>query len=275
MNDINLGEINKLDNHTKRRRHMPVKCATVYQNRIWISCYLYNALYCYDYADGSMEYMGKFNDQDMRNNLHRQIIRFEDTLFFIPLYADGIDVYNIKEHCFEETIKYKYDERMTNRIALQISDEMVWLFPQDIKEPLYVLHTKEKKIESLFGWKKEIDKIFSADERYFVSASGICTDEKFVYAAIYNKGIILKISRETLEIRKIFSDEGYHFTGINCVEGTLFLTELESAGIVQIEENKAVHKIENSESDHVSIPYCGMVSVENGLLVVPYQLNDF
>lgn len=265
----------KLDSQTQQRRYMPIKCATVYQNRIWISSYLYNALYCYDYINNNMEYLGKFENQDMRENLHRQIIRYRDMLFFIPICADGIDVFNIKKQCFEDTIKSNFDEKVTNRIALQISDEIVWLFPQNIKESLYVLHTNMKTVEYLLGWKEEIENAFSDNDTYLVSASGICADGGKIYVAIYNKGIILEINRETLRIRKIFFDEKYHFVSINCLEGKLYLTEMESAGILQVEDDKARNKIENKEIDDVSIPYCGMVPVGNGFLVIPYHLNDF
>lgn len=260
--------------HTQQRRHMPIKCAVVYQNRIWISCYLYNALYCYDIASSNMEYLGKFENQDMRDNLHRQIIRCGDILFFVPIYADGIDVYNIKEQRFESTIKSSCNEKITNRIALQISDEMVWLLPQNIKEPLYVLYTKERRLEPFFAWKKEIDQIFYDDDTFFISASGICVNEKHIYMAIFDKGIILEIDRETVKVRKIFSDENYRFASINCLGNALYLTELGSSGIIQIEHNKVVCKIENREIDDVEIPYCGMVQVKKGFLVIPYHFND-
>lgn len=265
----------KLDSHNQQHKHMPIKCATVYQNRIWISCYLYNALYCYDYVDNNMEYLGKFDNQNMRDNLHRQIVRCGDKLFFIPICADGIDVYNIKEHCFEDTIKYGNDEKITNRIALSFSDEVVWLFPQNVKEQLYVLHTKEKKVEILFEWKREIDRLFSNDDTFLISASGICTDENNIYVTIYNKGTILQINRKTLKIRKIFFDEDYHFASIKCLGGMLYLTETGSADVVQIKDNKVINIIKNEKVNGVEIPYCGMVDVKNGLLVIPHHLNEF
>lgn len=264
-----------MDNHTHERRHMPIKCATVYQNRIWISSYLYNALYCYDCAENNMKYLGNFENQDQGDNLHRQIIRSEDILFFIPICADGIDVYNIKEQHFENTIKCCRDKKLTNRIALQISDEIVWLFPQNIKESLYVLYATEKRIECFIGWEKEINKTFANNETYLISASGICADEKNVYVAIYNQGFILKIDKETLKIQKIFSDEKYHFASVNYLDGVLYLTEIGSSGIVQVEGDNVINKIENREFNDVSIPYCGMVRVKNGFLVMPYHLNEF
>lgn len=252
-------------------RSMPIKCAVLEQDCIWISCYLYNGLYCFDIRNSRLDYKGTFDNQYMGENIHRQVIAHGDKLFFIPLWGKGIDVYNIRKECFEDTI-YDDEGTITNRIAVRVDENTIFLFAQNIRETMYVLHLESGHLVKEPNWGERIKSILPEGNCY-VSASGIDVAEGKVYLALFNTGCILEIDITTKQINKSCY-QGCAFAGLEYSDNTLYLTENGSAKVSKIENGKRMI-IERKGMPDVQYPYSGMVKTKQGWLLIPYELDSF
>lgn len=253
-------------------RSMPIKCAVWEQNYIWISCYLYNGLYCFDIMNNRLEYKGTFDNQYMGENIHRQVIAYGDRLFFIPLWGKGIDVYNIKKECFEDTI-YDEEKKITNRIAVKVDEKTIFLVAQNIRETLYVLHLESGRLEKVYEWKERIERVLPEKENYYVPASGIAAAEGKIYFVLLYTGLVLEINVATKEIGRSCY-QGHFFTGLAYSRGVLCLVENGSTKVSKVENGKLM-TIERKDMPNVKYPYSGMVQVKNGWLLIPHKLGDF
>lgn len=62
----------------------------------WYSALQENALYCEDLQTGDIRFVARFPTMDSFR-LHGSILCVDDVLYFAPMKAEGLDVYDIKE----------------------------------------------------------------------------------------------------------------------------------------------------------------------------------
>lgn len=87
---------------------LPIRVAEdciIYDNKVWYSCNMYNALCYIDLKTGEGRFVDFFPDEELFvQALYIKIFLYNECLYFIPYNAKNICVYDIKHNCFEKII---------------------------------------------------------------------------------------------------------------------------------------------------------------------------
>lgn len=245
---------------------------------IWFSGALFNSFWKYDRKEKKLNFISFFVNQDKGDRLHRKIIPYKEKLFFIPAEARGVDVFNREKMCWEKTIYPKDNHVLSNRIPLIISQNIVWLIPQCLKETLYILDMESCSINKEKRWEEKINQVFDGIEsNYSVPTKGICFVQNKIWMALYNENHIISIDVHNLEMYVINFDAKYHFHSIIHDGNSYWITQLYSNTIIKVrkfgaEVYEIINKIEGKNAD---VPYVSAISLKDKIILVPYELESF
>lgn len=77
----------------------------IYDNKVWYSCMMYNALCYIDLDSGEGKFVGFFPDEELFiQSLYMKVFLYQEHLYFIPFNAKNICVYDIRNNCFDKII---------------------------------------------------------------------------------------------------------------------------------------------------------------------------
>lgn len=253
---------------------------------LWVNNIVTNDLYC---LDATTYRVLKIIDLELEKNIENVTVQYfyiiasyEDSLFLFPSECHGkMIVYNRKE----DTIDY-YDLGLedidkTCKMALQpaVRDEVVWLFPVDLRVPLLKYDLKYRKLVKVPAWNREISKkgIPYRDELFEI----YCHDNQVYIPVTGTNSIIVTdlTSNKTEVLYHPFTDKELYSIAVDNdnIWMTMYRDEALYCWNRKDPSQTSLYKLDvSSRNEEDKLHYFSkIISLENEIIVLPYFKKDY
>lgn len=95
-------------------REYGIEAATVYNNKLWYLSMDFNMLFCLDLESGETRNLGKVACENNKSRLFSNIINYNNLLFFIPLSAEHLVVYDAERETIVKSIYVSPPQKFLN-----------------------------------------------------------------------------------------------------------------------------------------------------------------
>lgn len=200
---------------------MEVKFLSIYveENQGWFSATYFNALFCVDFLTGKVKYIGYFPKEKAINS-YRNVVPYNQYLFFIPYYGSTIGIYD-----------RKVKKIITIVIPLDILDKLGsprFAFAYVYNDYLYMYgENSELIVKYNITLKKfTIANLIGRDEVKGFSASYYLLVNGKIYTLINDFNSIIEISPENFEFKVLkIANQGRKFCSFIEKDGILWIAD--------------------------------------------------
>lgn len=241
------------------------------EDRLWVSNWAFNGLFTVDLKSYKVKYIGRFENEEIwKGNLHRRVIRYNNTLFFIPYNAKGINSYDLT------TGKFGYipvfSDNRTVRVAdVVIKENQLLMFPGYNYQPLLILNMDTSEVISKPEWNKRAEECSCGPYGVMFDLAGICQAGNKIYMAPFSSNNIIEYDTDTDNIKSFSIDSKYHIRNITYTDNTFWITLTDSMDVLQwdnVRNSIEVYK-NNDTYAKVLYPYTIAFSHKNDVFVLP------
>lgn len=253
------------------------------ENEYWFVNISFNGLFAYHYETGKIRWIHKFKHVKVNEKYSYgfKILKQGDTLFFFPISAEDVIVYNIRTN--EETVikldglgNIKNGYLLTE--VLQKRKEKVVLFPMDFNNGIYQVDLLTLKAELCTQWNCYVK------DNNLLAAEGTIIDETkdFIWMGFRRTNLILKMDKDLnilSEYRVPVQDLKIHF--LKYIKDRIWIIQMYSTDICcwnpetnEIRKYSYFDKntMEGRKEPFEKIAECGSdILLINGL--VPYNMR--
>ena len=204
----------------------------------WFTEDRFNALFKMDKEIWEAEYVGRFpNEADTGIRLYAEIVGYEDKLYFTPLYAQEIGVYDKANRTFSKIsfaeLEIGFVEgsgRAANFYSAHLIGTCIYFMPHE-RTAVLKYDLEKDTVQAIHSWGRKIT------ENYPLSAPRLAFQSVYangwIYAPIAGGNLVaaFDVEKETTEIVETGDEENTYFDA--CLwKNRLFLVPLQGQEIV-------------------------------------------
>lgn len=269
-------EVNKIWNEVGSMQnistHLKIGSNCMIKNRVYFMNITFNGLFYMDMKDFSIHFVHRFSYEPncaARLSINGSLA-YNNDIYFFPCDTNVILRYNIVEQQ-EEAIPIQdcYDEFIKISTVVRRKD-MVYMFPNDLKNGIYVFDLKNQKAEK----DKKLSSLFCSEFR--CSKGNILYDDKdCILISRYGGNQLLKVNLVTKQVvaKKVVEGIQIYFM---CFDGKHYwILPMESTDIYEWDmENDFFKKyinehVEWRRRDYIGQrPYANLIFLEDEILVL-------
>ncbi len=245
----------------------------------WFTEDRFNALFRMDKDTWEAEYIGRFpNEKDTGIRLYAEIIEHGNKLYFTPLYADEIGVYDKGNGAFSKIsfaeLEIGFIEgsgRSANFYSAHLIDDCMYFMPHE-RNAVLKYDLKNGEVQAIYSWGRAIT------ERYELSAPRLAFQSIYANGCIFapisggNLLAVLDIKTETTEILEIGSKENTYFD-VCLWKNRLILAPLQGKEIISLRlPDMQTEKLFLEESNPYQ--FFSIIQCHDRLYMFPYQYKE-
>lgn len=206
----------------------------IFGDLIYFSLLKCNGLYSYNMKTGKIDFISYFEKESLKEELHLYSVLYENKIYFIPYLGRYIAIFN-PENNHIDYIECDVSDQCSYYKAFIFNDNL-WLIPQLLERD----EKKEKKIRvvdlrnNTFLNVDQLNNYLTGISKYFFSF-GACSNDNFLYIAIYETNKIVKIDMASGSFDVILCDESVKLSTVDYVDGCLFISETRSNQLRKID----------------------------------------
>lgn len=205
------------------------------ENFIWFSAIDHNGLYKINIDNNEMVRVAEFPEEDDIFELHRKVIVYNRVLYFIPYKGNGISTYNLDTH--EMDYFTPHDENELHASDAFLEDDIIWILPRSLNQPLYEFNITHKKLYPHEEWNNRILKLYGLTNNHILSLTSTCFVNSTMMTVIYNTSYVIKTSIKTWNIESFYISDEYHLRGIAYDAGSYWITLSKGGSILYVDLN--------------------------------------
>ena len=191
---------------------------------MYFSALDFNGLFRMRLGETKAEFLMHFpGDAVWQKVMHRQVIRVEDCLFFIPYRAHGISVFNLKNYTMDYILMSSKAKVFANYSRVVQCGEGYLLIPDDFKQPFMILDIKRREVCIAEMLDKQRRELVSGFDNVGSAQYGTYVSDNYMYTAVYGLDILLKIDKNSLNAVD-YKLGKYSMHNIILFEGKLWFT---------------------------------------------------
>ena len=246
----------------------------------WFTAFHFNGLFKMDKSEWKPQFVGVFPGEDMAGfRLYSKIIEYEDKLYFTPLRAREIAIYDKKQKAFykknfeELEIGYLSAYSGWNFYDAQLYKDSIYFFPHQ-RTAVLQYDLKNEKLKMILAWvSKIIDVHTLLQPRVFYRT---VMKERKIYAPISGNNLLECIDLETkrVEIYEI-GKKGSTYSDI-CIVGTkAYICPFDGEEIIEwdILAKKEKNTFVFTEKNNGSIYFQSVCKLGGSVYVFPEYFN--
>jgi len=236
------------------------------QNFIWFSAIDHNGLYKLNIDNNEMVKLAEFSEEDNIFDLHRKIIVYNRTLYFIPLKGKGISKYHLDTHEMEYFIPDDRNEIHASNAFLD--NNVIWILPRNLSQPLYEFNIVHKKFHQHKEWNEKILKLYGLENNHILSLASSCFADKTMMTVISNTPYVIKTSMQTWKIETYCISNKYRLRGIAYDSGNYWITLSKGGSILYVDINgKKINMIDLDTSSNAA--FMNIIADDQSVIILP------
>lgn len=248
-------------------------------NDIYFNVLNFNAVYRSDINGTYTEYLGSVPDEIRKINLYSSVIAKKGKLYFAPMNAEGIAIYDVKLNSFTKLLpnytEYGKSGALSKFFGAITYKDYIYFIPCRYRA-IVRLNTNNNKLEYFDDWyKKYFNNIPESDmlvkNAYFLKA-------EWLYMAFVNDNRLIKYNLETNEFEAFelsFYGEKAGFMDMCVNNGKIWLMQSYACAVVCFDEESRNCEVfaDTIDSFPMNYPFINLLSFNNNLLLVSYKSN--
>lgn len=242
---------------------------------IWVSNVNFNGLFKIYREHKESQFITRFYGEKEIGGLHKQVLKFENLLIFIPELGEQVALFDMKT----EKIKYISVVLENSRpgesktAGAQIYKNELWIFPQYLSQDIIIINLRTEEIR-----RSNIFCSFLGERKIQTESPAFGTPvfaERLVYIPLKNTKYIICFDVHKQEIRlHVLSDEKYRINSISISKcwGKLWITFSNELNVMSFHLKSGKEEIFNVNTawDRQSVPFsCAIELKHNQLLILP------
>ena len=243
---------------------------------LWFTAFHFNGLFKMDKLNWRPQFVGVFPNEALDGlRLYSTIVEYEDKLFFTPLQAKEIAVYDKNANIFSkisfEELKIEYLDGYTgwNFYDAKLHGDSIYFFPHQ-RMAVLRYNIKNKELEAIPGWVTAITKEYhlNAPRVYYRTA----IKEDIIYAPVSGCNLLEIINLKTGQIKlHEIGKKGSTYSDI-CISGTKgYICPFDGEEFVEwdLTSGKEMKLLQFSNENAEIIHFQGINKLENKLYAFP------
>ena len=175
----------------------------IYENQLYYSDNLCNALMRFDLTTELANYIGEFpNVGSAETYIHKRAYVYGDNIYFIPDKGKNIPIYHIKTNEIEFVEVYRSSDTDYVFCDGLFYGNFLWIFPGNIEQPMIRFDLSSKKTEILNNFYGIFHEKIEKQQQGFCK---ICRVKDDVYMALLSTSKIIKYNMRNMSIKVIDS----------------------------------------------------------------------
>ncbi len=237
---------------------------------LYFSSLEFNGLFRYNIKARKSELLGSFPKEKMLSKtLHRRIVFFDDSIYFVPYKGKGIGEYNLKTkdiNCYV----FKEDEVLSFSNCYLFNDRLI-LIPTNNIFPFMEFDLRNKRFISRVDINKNItDKLGSDKGVGFDVYSSALIGQNEILLSVWGRNIVVEYNVISGNVQSFEFDDDLCIRNICFDNGKIYATELGLYGFVEISlHDRHFNRYLLPIKGVKELPYSFLIKKDDSVLLVP------
>lgn len=243
---------------------------------IWCINSSFGGMFKVDINTYQAEFLGMLPTKDnFLPSVYSKVYFRENILYFVPMFEEPIILYNlltkqVKAISIDDKKRYN---RFGVSSFLPDSEDLIWLFPFNLKQPIKTFNIRSMEIKELYWWNDSILKSLSNNNIFMGRPS---YDGDTVYATVFGTNKLMEANLLTLEIKIHEFSCGKHFFDSVNKDNYLYVDFMDSFNILILNvKNREMEEIEVLHEEVADNPYSDIIILGNKIIPVPRYGKQF
>lgn len=196
---------------------------------LWFSNNTFNGLFRMNNADGKIDFVASFPDEDMNQTaMHKKCIAVNNRIYFFPALGKHIHIYDLSSRKIS-SMEFSGGEIDACSDAVLVQDK-IYIFPADSQSDLHCLDTKTNTLFVIPSFRKQYEKLKNIHKTYLLCRVSYF-EKKFVFA-FFDTDIVATFDPDTDALMTFHTGIPHLFAAYENF-GKLYLTTNNTAEIFE------------------------------------------